>query len=229
MRRMLLVLLVFCLAGVTAFGQTAIPLTYFPKPLTPERLDDAVSGATTQSSGSFLGFPSKAEYHMVAGWASTGLLFTAGVIGAVRAVDLMTKGHELRKSLGIHEENDPALTAALADLWSGNQTLRWVHVGLLATGETLYLGNAITGLSMKLPTDSRNIKSDIHFYSFLVHAGLMLTEATLGLLTTNALKTGNHEAHLSFTVAHAVIGVAIPVVMTGAGLAITTNVLTGGR
>lgn len=221
--------MLFVCIQISVFGQTTtIPLTFAPKPIVPTNLDDAVSGAS-QNPGGFLGFPSKAEYHMAAGWASTGLLFTAGVLGAVRAVDLMTKGHALRKSLGIHEEDDPALTAALSDLWAGDQTLRWVHIGFLAVGETLYLGNAVTGLSMKLPADSRNIKSDIHLYSFLIHAGLMLTEATLGFLTTNALKTGNHEAHLGFTVAHAAIGLAIPVVTTGAGLAITTDLFTGRR
>ena len=121
------------------------------------------------------------------------------------------------------DEDDPAIAGALADLYADGQTLRWIHVGLLAAGEALYLGNAVTGLSMKLPLGERSRRADIHLTAFFVHAGLMAGEAILGALTSDALRRGDHEAHLGLTLAHAAIGVAIPIVMAGAGLAETAD------
>lgn len=183
---------------------------------------DAVTAPTPQERKSFLDFPGKLNYHMVAGWTSTGLLFAAGALGAARALDLMNRGHEIRQNLGIDEENDPAIQSALGGLWENGQTLRWLHVGFLLTGETLYLGNAVTGLSMKLPKGERTLASDIHFASFITHAALMASEILIGVMTTDALKRGDHEAHLGLVTAHAAIGIAIPLVMGGAGLAVTS-------
>ena len=183
---------------------------------------DAVTAPTPQERKSFLDFPGKLNYHMVAGWTSTGLLFAAGALGAARALDLMNRGHEIRQNLGIDEENDPAIRNALGGLWENGQTLRWLHVGFLLTGETLYLGNAVTGLSMKLPKGERTLASDIHFASFITHAALMASEILIGVMTTDALKRGDHEAHLGLVTAHAAIGIAIPLVMGGAGLAVTS-------
>ncbi len=184
---------------------------------------EAVSGSSKTVNPSILDFPGKVEYHMTAGWVSTGLLFAAGAVGAARALDLMARGHKIRNTLGIDEEDDPAIAGALADLYADRQTLRWIHVGLLAAGEALYLGNAVTGLSMKLPLDGRTKRADIHLTAFFVHAGLMAGEAILGALTSDALRRGDHEAHLGLALAHAAIGVAIPIVMAGAGLAETAD------
>ena len=184
---------------------------------------EAVSGPSKTVNPSILDFPGKVEYHMTAGWVSTGLLFAAGAVGAARALDLMARGHKIRNTLGIDEEDDPAIAGALADLYADGQTLRWIHVGLLAAGEALYLGNAVTGLSMKLPLGERSRRADIHLTVFFVHAGLMAGEAILGALTSDALRRGDHEAHLGLALAHAAIGVAIPIVMAGAGLAETAD------
>jgi len=184
---------------------------------------EAVSGPSKTVNPSILDFPGKVEYHMTAGWVSTGLLFAAGAVGAARALDLMARGHKIRNTLGIDEEDDPAIAGALADLYADGQTLRWIHVGLLAAGEALYLGNAVTGLSMKLPLGERSRRADIHLTAFFVHAGLMAGEAILGALTSDALRRGDHEAHLGLALAHAAIGVAIPIVMAGAGLAETAD------
>lgn len=184
---------------------------------------EAVSGPSKSVNPSILDFPGKVEYHMTAGWISTGLFFAAGALGAARAFDLMARGHAIRDSLGIADENDPAITGALAALYADGQTLRWIHVGLLAAGEALYLGNAVTGLSMKLPLGERTKRADIHLTAFFVHAGLMGGQLLLGVLTSDALRRGDHEAHLGLALAHAAIGVAIPIVMTGAGLAQTAD------
>lgn len=184
---------------------------------------EAVSGSSKSVSPSILDFPGKVEYHMTAGWVSTGLLFAAGAVGAARALDLMARGHKIRDTLGIGEEDDPAIAGALADLYADGQALRWLHVGLLAAGEALYLGNAVTGLSMKLPLGERSRRADIHLTAFFVHAGLMGGQIILGVLTSDALKRGDHEAHLGLTLAHAAIGVAIPIAMAGAGLAETAG------
>lgn len=184
---------------------------------------EGVSGPSKTVNPSILDFPGKIEYHMTAGWVSTGLLFAAGAVGAARALDLMARGHKIRNTLGIDEEDDLAIAGALADLYADGQTLRWIHVGLLAAGEALYLGNAVTGLSMKLPLGERSRRADIHLTAFFVHAGLMAGEAILGALTSDALRRGDHEAHLGLALAHAAIGVAIPIVMAGAGLAETAD------
>jgi hypothetical protein len=185
---------------------------------------EAVSGPSRPASSSIFDFPGKAEYHMTAGWVSTGFLFAAGAVGAARALDLMARGHKIRKTLGIDDEDDPAIEGALADLYADGQALRWIHVGLLAAGEALYVGNAVTGLSMKLPLGERTRRADIHLTAFFIHAGMMAGEAILGVLTSDALRRGDHEAHLGLTLAHAAIGVAIPIVMAGAGLAETADI-----
>lgn len=184
---------------------------------------EAVSSPSRQETNSFLDFPGKLNYHMVAGWTSTGFLFAAGALGAARAFDLMNRGHELRNSSGIDDENDPAIAAALNSVWEEGQTLRWLHVGFLAAGETLYLGNAITGLSMKLPKGERTLASDIHIAAFFTHAALMASEIIIGVMSSDALKRGDHEAHLGLVTAHAAIGIAIPIVMAGAGWAATAD------
>jgi hypothetical protein len=184
---------------------------------------DGVSAASLEGKTSFLDFPGKLNYHMTAGWASTGLLFAAGALGAIRALDLMERGHDIRKDLNIDDEDDPAIDSALSALWETGQALRWLHVGFLITGETLYLGNAITGISMKLPKGERTRSANIHLVSFFAHAALMASEVIIGVMTTDALKRGDHEAHLGLVVAHASIGLAIPIVMAGAGWAATAG------
>lgn len=190
---------------------------------------DAVTAPSMEGKTSFLDFPGKLNYHMVAGWGSTGLLFAAGGLGVARALDLMNRGHDLRNSLHIDEEDSAATRTALGGLWADGQTLRWLHIGFLAAGETLYLGNAVTGLSMKLPKGERTLASNIHLISFFTHAALMASEVIIGVMTTDALRRGDHEAHLGLVTAHAVIGVTIPVVMAGAGWAATADLsfLTG--
>lgn len=184
---------------------------------------DATSAPSMQDKTGILDFPGKLNYHKIAGWTSTGLLFTAGVIGVVRAVDLMNRGHQVRDTLGIDENDTAAIATALSSVYEGNQTLRWLHVGFLAAGETLYLGNAVTGISMKLPADERTLSSDIHFKAFIAHAVLMAGEVVLGFMTSDALKRGDHQEHLLLASAHAAIGITIPIVMGAAGWATSAD------
>lgn len=198
----------------------------------PESASDVVSGATKDADaesgasakdGRFLGFASRTDYHRAAGWTSAGLLLAAGVVGAVRAYDLMSAGHEYRDSIGMTEEDEigPECYDKIASLWSGDQALRWTHVSLLATGEVLYLGNAITGMSMATKHRPGEIsRSDIHRWAFFTHAALMASEIVMGLFTTDALKRGDHETASALGVAHAAVGLAIPLVMIGSGIVI---------
>jgi len=172
--------------------------------------------------GSFLGFPSKAAYHRAAGWTSAGLLMAAGVVGAIRAYDLMSAGHDYRDAHGISEDQiGPICYDEIASLWSADQTLRWTHVGLLIAGETVYLGNALTGISM-LSRDTPGVvsRSDLHRYAFFIHAGLMASEIVLGFVTSDALSRGDHELVSTLGVAHAAIGLTIPLVVIGSGIII---------
>lgn len=183
---------------------------------------DANSGATEEGDSGFLFFRNKTEYHRISGWTSSGLLLAAGVVGAVRAYDLMYSGHEYRDANSISESEISSLCAdEINSLWLEDQTLRWVHIGLLISGETLYLGNAITGISM-ISSDQPGVisRSRLHRYSFFTHAALMATEMILGFLTTDALSRGDHGTVVRLGVAHASIGLAIPMVMIGSGLII---------
>ncbi len=188
---------------------------------------DAVAGASEAAPGGFLFFPDKVTFHKVVGWTSGGLLLAAGVVGAVRAYTLMSDGHAYRDSLGITEETmGSACSDEIASLWSdsGGQALRWTHVGLLAAGESLYLANAATGISMFTPDGPGLTRSDIHRYAFFVHAGLMIAEAVLGVMTTEALRRGDHEAvSEALGPAHVAIGFAIPGAIFAAGALIETG------
>lgn len=193
----------FLFIPMLAFGQVA----------------DARSAASAVPPEFFLGFPSKAAFHRAAGWTSAGLFFAAGAVGVARALDMMNRGHELRDSLGIDDENfggGPGRTA-LQTTWAENQALRWVHIGLIAAGETVYLGSAVTGLSMKIPLGSRPLNSDLHLAAFFTHATLMAAEIVLGFLSSDALARGDHEAMLGIGAAHIAVGFAIPIVIVGSG------------
>jgi hypothetical protein len=92
-------------------------------------------------------------------------------------------------------------------------------VGLIVAGETLYIGDAITGISMMTRHPPGKLtKHDVHRYAFFVHAALMVAQIGLGFAETYALSTGQHDLVIGLGATHAVIGLAIPAVMIGAGL-----------
>jgi hypothetical protein len=189
---------------------------------------DATSAATARPpSSGFLGFKDKVAFHQFAGWTSGGLLLAAGVVGAIRAYALMEDGHAYREAMGIDDESEIGglCSAEISGLWSasGGQTLRWVHVGLIAAGESLYLADAFTGLGFMGPLPPGYSRSKAHRYLFFAHAGLMATEVVLGFLTTDALASGNHELVRSLGVAHAGVGLAIPILILGGGAVMELN------
>jgi hypothetical protein len=216
-------------AGLQA-QETPLPITF----AAGADGSDATSGATTGAdagssatpagaSGRFLGFKDKESFHRFSGWASGGILLAAGVVGGVHALQMMNKAHEWRDAHGIDEEDTSACVDEIQAVWndSGAQALRWTHVGLLATGETLYLANAVTGAQFMGPLPPGWSKAKVHRYAFFVHAALMATEGVLGFLTTDALKDGDHERMTGLLAAHTGIGIAIPVVILGAGAIMT--------
>lgn len=182
---------------------------------------DAQTGAAPPGTGGFLFFPSKVAFHEFAGFTSTALFVAAGVLGGIHIIDLMNAGHKYRDSIGWDEDTgSPAVRSAeITKLWGEQSSLRWWHVGLVAAGETLYLGDALTGVSMFTDsTPGKLTKHDIHRYAFFVHGGLMIGEVVLGLLVSDALRRGDHDAVISYGIAHGAVGIAIPLVMLGAGL-----------
>jgi len=227
MRATLRPLALFLALGLAA----ALPSPAQEAPETPEPAQspaeappDAASGATaaTESGGKagrpFLGFKSETAFHKAAGWGSAGLLLAAGVVGAVRAWDLMSAGHEYRDDYGIDEDEiGSACSAKITEVWKADQTLRWVHVGLVVSGETLYLADAVTGVSWIDPSRPASLRSKLHRWAFYGHAALMLSEIVLGFLTTDALERGDHELVSSLGVAHVAIGFAIPLAIGAAG------------
>jgi hypothetical protein len=193
----------------------------------PIAVPAADGGATATASvpaesQRFLLFPNKATFHAVTGFASTACFIGAGIIGTIHILDMMDQAHAYRDSINFDEENpaqEPLRVAEIKTAWGDNQSLRWWHVGLLVAGETLYLGDAITGISMLTKSQPGKLtKRDIHRYAFFVHASLMLAQVGLGFAETYALSTGQHDLVIGLGVAHAAIGLAIPAVMLGAGL-----------
>ncbi len=186
---------------------------------------DAVSGATAQGgralSPNFLGLDVSVNAHKATGYAAGGLFLAAGVVGGIRFFDLMNRSHEYRTDgEGEDDEFTAACRGVIRTEWADGQTLRWMHVGLIGAGESLYLFDAVTGMSMIKKGTPPTRAGRIHRTAFFVHAGLMVAEMVLGFLTTDALQRGDHEMIIKLGAAHTGIGVAIPAVILGSGLAI---------
>jgi hypothetical protein len=171
-------------------------------------------------SQSFLFFPSKVVFHEVTGFTATALFMGAGVIGVVHFLDMMNEGHILRDQAGFVEGMPESIrTPLVQQAWASDSALRWWHVGFLVAGETLYLGDAITGISMMTKGEPGKVsRSDIHRWAFFTHVTLMAAQVVLGFFETSALSSGSHDLMIGLGAAHAAIGVAIPLVMLGAGL-----------
>jgi hypothetical protein len=173
---------------------------------------------TSLEASRFLLFPSKVAFHEATGFASTACFIAAGAIGVARYLEMKNVAHP-NGSEGEGDGGGEGDFSAMPGIWAGNQALRWWHVGLVATGETLYLGDAITGISMMTRGGTGAPgKHDIHRYAFFTHAALMAAQIALGFLETDALSRGLHEQSILYTGAHALVGVAIPCVMLYAGL-----------
>jgi hypothetical protein len=189
----------------------------------PRSAADSTSAATAPlPSTRFLGFKSKESFHRFSGWASGGILLAAGVVGAVHAYDLMSTAHAYRDTFpegSLNDGNSQICKDEIASVWgsSTEQALRWTHVGLLAAGESFYLANAFTGASFMGKLGPGWSKAKIHRYAFFVHAGLMVAEGVMGYFSSDALSRGDHETFHSLLVAHAAVGITIPVVILGAG------------
>ena len=184
---------------------------------------DAISSATTGGEQplkpNFLGIPVSVNAHRATGYIAGGLLAAAGAVGIYRFLDLRRRGHEYRDS----ENEDTASSSCdpiITDVWKDGQAVRWTHVGLVVAGESLYLFDAVTGISMMKQTGGKSRSGIIHRDAFLIHAGLMALEVVTGILETNALERGNHDQVVGYGAVHAGIGVAIPVFIIGSGLMI---------
>jgi hypothetical protein len=186
----------------------------------------AAEGAGTPTpvsaaSERFLFFPNKATFHAVTGFASTACFIGAGIIGTIHLLDMMDQAHAYRDRVGWDEDTGPESqrVAEIKTVWGDGSALRWWHVGLLVAGEALYIGDAVTGVSMMTKQQPGKLtKHDIHRYAFYTHAALMLAQIGLGFAETYALSTGQHDLVIGLGVAHAAVGLAIPAVMLGAGL-----------
>lgn len=195
---------------------TAAPATAAPADATAAPTDETGSGSAP-SAKKPSAYAKKVKFHEISGFTSGGLLLASGIVGAVHVFDMMSVAHAYRDRHTM-EEVAPECSVVIRDSWSGDQALRWVHVGLLSAGELLYLTDAITGLSMLTPDLPGLTKQDIHRYAFFTHAALMAAEIVLGFFTTDALQRGDHNTMLALGITHTVIGLAIPTVILGAGV-----------
>ena len=183
----------------------------------PTSSPDAVAGATAgRRSPNFLGLTVPMDSHRIAGYTAGGLLAAAGVIGAIRYLDLRARGHQYREE----NELDDECVGIIQHVWKGNQWLRWTHVGLVAAGESLYLYDAITGISL-IPADGQvSAAGKLHGLTFIVHAALMASEIAVGCLMSDALSRGDHQQLNAYGLVHTGIGLAIPALIIGSGLAV---------
>jgi hypothetical protein len=163
--------------------------------------------------------------HSITGFGSGGLLAAAGILGGIRFLDMMSRAHEQRDAMGIDDEDqiDAACAAVIRDTQASGQSLCWWHLGVLAAGEGLYLYDALTGISMMNSMGSGFLPGKIHKIAFFTHAGLMVCDVVLGFLLSGALERGDHEAVIAIGAAHAGIGIAIPIIVIGAGIAIEAS------
>jgi hypothetical protein len=181
----------------------------------------ATAAGPARPPAGYLGFPSKEAFHRFSGWASGGILLAAGVVGAIHAYDMMTLAHEWRDANYPNLDNFSSSTCAkeVDAVYNSptEQALRWTHVGLLGAGTGFYIANALTGTSFMGRLPPGWSKAKIHRYAFFTHAALMASEAAMGYFSSDALQRGDHETFRSLLVAHAGVGLVIPVVILGAG------------
>jgi hypothetical protein len=220
----------------TSVKDDAMPMGGALSPADKKAIEDWIlAGARLPEGGAVTGkgFPlasqdalprpySPVRTHRVTGYLSAGLLLAAGAVGTWRLVDLMQKGHDYRDAIGFPEEggNETLRSGEIAGLWADpqGQAVRWTHVALLASGSALYLYNASTGIGMLTPKDPTLTKRDLHRWAFYAHLGMMTSEVVLGIVTTDALRRGDHELVSTLGPVHAVIGIAAPLTMLGSGL-----------
>jgi hypothetical protein len=178
------------------------------------------AAATPAPSRGFLFFPSRVAFHEVTGFTATALFFGAGALGVVHFIDMMNEGHVLRDAINFPEGGPESVRIPLVQqAWAGDSALRWWHVGFIVGGEALYLGDALTGISMMTKKQAGKVtRADIHRAAFFTHVSLMAAQIALGFFETSALANGSHDLMIGLGAAHAAIGVAIPLVMLGAGL-----------
>jgi hypothetical protein len=181
----------------------------------------AAGAGGRQPSASFLGFANKEAFHRFSGWSSGGILLAAGLVGAAHAYGMWSTAHAWRDAHypNLDEFSPATCQAEVAAVYNDptQQALGWTHVGLLAAGGTFYIANAVTGSSFMGKLGPGWSKAKIHRYAFFVHAGLMVSEAVMGYFTTQALSRGDHDTFHSLLIAHAGVGLAIPVIILGAG------------
>lgn len=166
----------------------------------------------------------KLPFHEIGGFTSVGLFGAAGVLGVIHYIDMKDMIHSGGffaggEGSGGDIGGEGSEFGAMTQIWNNQQSLRWWHAGLVIGGETLYVGNLISGLTMLTPhIPGKVTKADIHRWAFFIHLTLMTAQIALGLLETDALSHGYHDAAIAYTGAHALIGVAIPVIMLYAGV-----------
>jgi hypothetical protein len=209
-----------------------------PDAVAPDASAPAVAAPDAVAAATIIGAPSASfneprllggivpiGSHTFTGFASGGLLAAAGIVGGVRFLEMEWNAHEVRNSLGIDDEDaiDARCAAIIRNTWAADQWMRWLHVGLLASGESLYLYDALTGLSMMKAGAADLSAGRIHRYAFFIHGGLMVAEIVLGFLTTDALSRGEHQLVRAFAAAHTGIGIAIPILIIGAGVALEST------
>lgn len=126
------------------------PISDTPLMRTPEAIQvpDQEESQVKEKPRTYFGFSSKVRFHQVSGFTSGALLLAAGVVGTVQWATFISEGHDLRDQQGIDDEDqiDSQCYNKISEMWSDplHQSLRWTHVGLLATGEILYLNSLMT-------------------------------------------------------------------------------------
>jgi hypothetical protein len=168
-----------------------------------------------------------ANVHKTFAFLSAGCLLLGDILGTYHFFELRDAGHSYcdAHSNGVETDNiDPAIfRAGILDAWgsSNSQLFRVLHGGSIALGTIFYTATATMELTMpRMIKDDRPISSvNLHRDLFYLHAGLMIASIGLGFWESYALSRGDHDTVLGVGIAHMVIGLALPVVITTSGLA----------
>ena len=156
----------------------------------------ALPGADTPQvvyQPNFLGAPVPLDLHRASGYIIGGLYAGAAVVGLIRYNDLV----------------NGAASAAY---------LKYVHIALFGTGELFYAFNAITGISMIPKTGGDTKIGTLHRAAFFVHVVLLAGQMVMGIFESNAVENGDMVTVKNLGLAHAIVGIAIPVIELTSGI-----------
>jgi len=161
--------------------------------------------------------------HKALAFTTAGLLLAADGLGVAHLVDLIQQGHAFRDSIGFSEDggNEADRTRGIKQAWyrPNSQAFRALHGATVALATIGYTATATMELSA--PRTGAKVfswKRGTHRGLFYLHAACMAANIGLGFVETWGLSQGNHNIAGPLGVAHAIVGVAAPLLIISSGI-----------